>query len=70
MMNTENVIAKNRRRKQSCADLALTAQRGLELERASLHELEMRYTEDDLVFAWGCGYESRKREEVEWQEGG
>jgi hypothetical protein len=42
----------------------------LELEIKRLSEeaekfakLEQRYTKEDLVFTWSCGYESRKMEE-------
>jgi hypothetical protein len=69
MVNTEN-DRMNVKKQQSCADLALSVQRGIEFERQSLQELEQRYVEEAdederLVFAWACGYESRKREEIE-----
>ncbi len=48
---------------QKCSDLELEIQRLSELEAEKFTKLEQRYTEEDLVFAWSCGYESRKMEE-------
>jgi hypothetical protein len=48
---------------QKCSDLELEIQRLSELEAEKFAKLEQRYTEEDLVFAWSCGYESRKLEE-------
>jgi hypothetical protein len=48
---------------QKCSDLQLEIQRLSELEAEKFAKLEQRYTEEDLVFAWCCGYESRKMEE-------
>lgn len=48
---------------QKCSDLELEIQRLSELEAEKFAKLEQRYTEEDLVFAWSCGYESRKMEE-------
>jgi replication fork clamp-binding protein CrfC len=48
---------------QKCSDLELEIQRLSELEAEKFAKLEQRYTEEDLVFAWCCGYESRKMEE-------
>lgn len=57
------------RQKQMDDEVQMAIQREIEewmaRERKTLEDLERRYTEDDLVFAWGCGYESRKREEQE-----
>lgn len=43
------------------AEIAFLTQREIEEQET----LEHRYTDDDLVFAGRCGYESRKRQELE-----
>jgi hypothetical protein len=48
---------------QKCSDLELEIQRLSELEAEKFAKLEQGFTEEDLVFAWSCGYESRKMEE-------
>jgi hypothetical protein len=55
--NTKN------RKKQKYSAVELEIQKLAQLEAKQFEALERRFTEDDLAFAWGCGYESRKREE-------
>jgi hypothetical protein len=52
---------------QKLSDMELEIQRLSELEQREFAKLEQKYTEDDLVYAWGMGYETRKAEEKEWQ---
>jgi hypothetical protein len=48
-------------------EIELKIQKLVELEAAEFAKLEQRYTEEDMVYAWGMGYEARKKEEKEWQ---
>jgi hypothetical protein len=64
--NETNMVNTELHNKQKEDAVFLQIQKEIEQrEREQLEDLERRYSEDDLVFSWACGYESRKREEME-----
>ena len=58
----------NQRKQKESLEIELEIQKLAELEAREHEALERRWTDDDLMFAWGKGYEARVSEELEQQQ--